>query len=172
MTDLHPFLREMRTMLVNLDAWLAKAIEHAKAKGFDPDVLAQARLAPDQFPLARQVQAACDSAKLAAARLAGKEAPAHPDEEKTLDELRARIGKATAFLDGLTREDFAGAAQQTVRLPFLPGDKGAVGLDYFIGFAQPNFFFHVTTAYAILRHNGVSLGKRDFIGDGLRVIDL
>lgn len=173
MSNLYPFVLEMRTMLRNLDRWLGKAAEHAKSKNFDPDVFVQARLAPDQFPLVKQVQAACDGAKFVAARLSGKEPPKHADEEKTFDELRARIATVGAYLETFNEKDFDGWETRKVPMPYLPGgNKGALGVDWLVGFAQPNFFFHVTTAYAILRHNGVDLGKRDYIGDGLKVIEL
>ncbi len=161
---------QMKKMLQCLDAWLEKGVDYAKSKSFDPEVLVNARLAPDQYPLARQVQAACDAAKFAAARLAGVEAPAHPDTEKTLPELRARIKTCLAFLDTVKAESFAGADTRKVPLSFMPG-KGLTGEDYLVELGVPNFYFHVTTAYAILRHNGVPLGKADFIG-GMNVIDL
>lgn len=157
-------------ILHNLDGWLEKAEAYATAKGFDVDVLASARLAPDQYPLVRQVQAACDGAKLTAARLAAIEAPKHADEEKTIAELRARIRSTLAFLETVTPEKLEGAEQREIRLPFIPG-KASKGADYFVDFAQPNFYFHATTAYAILRHSGVDLGKRDFIG-GARMYDV
>lgn len=173
MSNLYPFVLQMRTMLVNLDRWLGKAAEHATSKKFDPEVFVTSRLAADQYPLVKQVQAACDAAKIAGARLAGKVAPAHADDEQTFAELRARIVKATSFLDTLTEKDFEGAATRTVALPFLPGgNKGALGADYFVHFAQPNFFFHLAHAYAILRHNGVSLGKNDYIGGMPPLLDL
>ncbi len=173
MSNLYPFVLEMRTMLKNLDRWLGKAAEHAKNKNFDPNVFVQARLAPDQYPLVKQVQSACDSAKFAAARLAGKDPPKHADEETTFDELRARIAAVGAYLETFSEKDFEGADTRKIPMPFLPGgNKGALGVDWLVGFNQPNFFFHVTTAYAILRHNGVELGKRDYIGEGLKVIDV
>ena len=150
-------------MLKNLDAWLVKATEHAKTKKFEVDVLANARLAPDQYTLVKQVQAACDSAKFAAARLAGKEAPKHPDTEQTMDELRARVATCKAYVETITKADFAGAADRAIALPFLEG-KTILGTDYVNEMVLPNFYFHLTTAYAILRHNGVALGKMDFIG--------
>ena len=173
MTLYHPLVVETKIMLENVGRWLDKAGEHAKAKNFDPEVLLQARLAPDQFPLLRQVQAACDAAKFAAARVSGKTPPSHPDTEKTLDEIRARIGTVTAYLDTFTAKDFEGAPNARVPLPFIPGGtKGANGPNYFVALAMPNFFFHVVHVYAILRHNGVPLGKPDFIGPGLEIIDL
>jgi hypothetical protein len=157
------FVLQTSKMLHNLDGWLDKAEAHAKAKGFEVDVLAVARLAPDQYALVRQIQSACDSAKLGAARLACVEAPKHPDEEKTITELRARVRSTLAFLETITPAKLEGAADRDVLLPFMPG-KAAKGSEYVVDFALPNFYFHVTTAYAILRHNGVSLGKYDYIG--------
>ena len=165
MANLYPFVAEMKTMLSNLDRWLVTAAEHANTKKTAPDALVVGRLALDQYPLVKQVQSACDSAKFTAARLSGKEAPAHPDDEKTYDEVRARVAKVVAYLDTFTEKDFDGAETRKVALPFLPGgNKGTLGADYLVSFAQPNFYFHVVHAYAILRHNGVALGKMDFIG--------
>jgi hypothetical protein len=154
---------QLKKMLTNLDGWLEKATSHAKSKNFDPNVFAASRLAPDQYPLTRQVQAACDAAKFVAARLSGKEAPKHPDTEQTMDELRARIHTAVSWLDGLKDADFAGAETRVIELAFMEG-KVLSGAEYLLEAASPNFYFHVTTAYAILRHNGVDLGKRDYIG--------
>jgi hypothetical protein len=156
-------VKQLGKMLANLDRWLEKAVAHAKAKSFDPDVFVTSRLAPDQYPLVRQVQSAADNAKFAAARLTGKEAPKHPDEEKTIDELRARIRSVLAYLEPLKESDFEGAATRPVELTFMPG-KVMTGADYFVEMASPNFYFHLVTAYAILRHNGVDLGKIDYIG--------
>src|SRR5262245_48402907 len=156
-------LRQMRKMLAHLDKWLDAAAAFAKEKSFDPNVFLGLRLAPDQFPFSRQVQSSCDTLKLAAARLAGKEAPSHPDTEQTLDELHARIRKVLAYLDGFAESDFEGAAARTITTPRWEG-KVMTGADYFLEHGMPNFFFHVTHAYAILRHNGVTLGKRDYLG--------
>jgi hypothetical protein len=173
MANLYPFIAQMKTMLTNLDRWLAAAEEHAKAKKAEPDTLILARLALDQYPLVKQVQSACDAAKFAAARLTGKQAPAHADDEKTYDEVRARVTKVTTYLDSLSEKDFEGAETRKVPLPFIPGgNKGALGADYLVHFAQPNFYFHLVHAYAILRHNGVSLGKMDFIGAMPPLLDL
>lgn len=150
-------------MLESLDRWLAKAVEHAKARGFEPDVLGQARLAPDQFSLVQQVQSACDAAKYAAAYLSGQTAPSHPDTEKTIDELRARIRTCVAYLHTFAAKDFAGAAERRIAPAWMQGASlSAPG--YLDRVSLPNFYFHVTTAYALLRHNGVVLGKADFIG--------
>lgn len=156
-------IRQYSKMLKNLDAWLVAAAEHAQAKGFNANVLAAARLAPDQYALVQQVQSACDSAKFAAAYLSGQKAPSHPDTEQTLDELRARIRTCTTYLDGFKQADFDGAEARRVAPPWMEG-KSVPGEGYLTGLSVPNFYFHVTTAYAILRHNGVALGKRDFIG--------
>jgi len=149
--------------LKNLGQWMDKAADHAKAKSFEVDTLAQARLAPDQFSFAQQVQAACDQAKFAAAYLSGTPAPSHPDTEKTFAELRQRIEKCLAFLDSVSPQSLAGSEERKVAPPWLRG-AWLTGDDYAIHVAVPNFFFHATTAYAILRHNGVELGKMDFIG--------
>jgi hypothetical protein len=149
--------------LQNLEAWMDKAAAHAKAKSFEVDVLAEARLAPDQYEFIRQVQSACDQAKYAAAYLGGKQAPPHPDTEKTFDELHQRIQKCLSFLETVQPKDLEGAEDRKVSPPWL-GGKWLRGDDYMIHVAVPNFFFHVTTAYAILRHNGVELGKMDFVG--------
>jgi hypothetical protein len=162
---------EAKKMLLNLDAWLEKAAAHAEAKKFDKSVLLQARLAPDAYPLLKQIQSASDGAKFLAARLAGKDAPVHADDEKTWDEARARIKKATSFIDTLGAKDFEGAGGRKIRIPFLGEGKGMKGVDYAVEFAGANFFFHIVTAYQILRHNGVALGKTDYIGS-MNVIDL
>lgn len=150
-------------MLRNLDAWLAKGEQHAKAKGYDVANLLTARLAPDQYPLVRQIQGACDAAKFAGARLAAVEPPKHPDIETTAEQLHARIAAVIEFLGSLDEKAFEGAGERVVPLPFMPG-KALLGRDYLNELSLPNFYFHTTTAYAILRHNGVDLGKQDFIG--------
>jgi len=150
-------------MLENLGRWLEKGVDYAKTKSVDPDTLLSARLAPDQYSLVRQVQAACDSAKFPAARLAAKQPPAHPDTEKTMDEIRERVRVTVAYLGTLKESDYQGAEARRVTLPFLEG-KVVLGSDYLMEMAIPNFYFHVSMAYAILRHNGVDLGKRDYIG--------
>jgi hypothetical protein len=156
-------IRQMKKMLGNLDKWLEAAAAHAQAKSFDPNVFVGLRLAPDQFAFARQVQTACDTAKLAAARLSGKDAPAHADTEQTLEELRARVKAVVAYLDGFSAKDFEAAATRSITQARWEG-KTMSGADYFLEHALPNFFFHVTHAYAILRHNGVNVGKRDYLG--------
>jgi uncharacterized protein len=156
-------VRQFTKTLRNLDRFFDKAITHAQAKRFDPEILVNARLAPDQFALARQVQIACDTAKLGVARLTGIEAPKHADDEKTIAELRARIASVIGWLEGVGPEAFAGAAERTVTQPRWEG-KTLSGHDYLVHHVIPNFYFHVTTAYAILRHNGVDVGKTDFLG--------
>ena len=154
---------QFRKMLTNLDRWLESATAHAEKKPFDANVLLNARLAPDQFPLTRQVQSACDAAKFGVARVTGKVAPKNPDTEQTFAELRARIGTCIAYLDTFTRADFDGSEERVLELPSMEG-KLVTASDYLYQMALANFYFHVTTAYAILRHNGVPLGKRDFLG--------
>jgi hypothetical protein len=156
-------ISQFRRMLGNLDRWIEMATQHAAAKNFEADVLAVARLAPDQFTFVQQVQSACDAAKFAAAYLSGKPAPSHPDTETTLTELRGRIGKCAAFLDALEESDFTGAEERRVAPPWMEGHS-VRGDHYLLRLSVPNFYFHVTTAYDILRHNGVELGKRDFVG--------
>jgi hypothetical protein len=156
-------IRQQRKMLGQLETWLDHAAAYAAKKAFDPDLYLGFRLAPDQFPFVRQVQSACDAAKLGAARLAGREAPSHPDTEKTLAELGARVQKVTAYLDGFSAKDFEGAADRVITTPRWEG-KVMSGQDYFLEHVVPNFFFHLAHAYAILRHNGVDLGKRDYLG--------
>ena len=149
-------------MLRNLDKWLEEAATFAKTKSFDPETLLDARLAPDMYTLRKQIQSACDSAKLVTARLSGNEAPKHEDGQQTLAELRERLAQVLAFIETCS-SDLDGAEQRNIVLPFLDG-KALSGQDYLAEFAMPNFMFHVTTAYAILRHNGVELTKRSYIG--------
>jgi hypothetical protein len=152
--------------LSNLVVILDKATAHAENKKFDVDVLLQARLSPDQFNFIRQVQVACDTAKLAAARLIGKEseAPNHPDTEQTVAEVKARIENVVAYLGGLSEVDFAGAEERRITQPRWKG-KSLSGEEFCLQHAVPNFYFHVTTAYAILRHNGVEVGKKNYLGN-------
>jgi hypothetical protein len=159
----YEFIPQFAKMLKNLDRWLEKAIEHAKTKKFDVDTLAQARLAPDQYPLARQVQSACDAAKFSAVYLSGKPAPVHADTETTIAELRQRLQTCCSYLETVTEKDFEGADERKVAPPWLQG-KWVRGDQYLAQAGIPNFYFHVMTAYAILRHNGVDLGKIDYIG--------
>lgn len=149
--------------LKNLDSFLDKAAGYADSKKFDVEVLLQSRLAPDQFNLIRQVQIACDTAKLGASRLTGKAAPSHDDSEKTLAEVKARIQSTIAYLESFKPEDYKNAATTTVTQPRWEG-KTLTGNEYVIHHMIPNLYFHVTTAYSILRHNGVDVGKKDFLG--------
>jgi hypothetical protein len=154
---------QFKKQLKQIEAWFDLAQSYAKERGFDVNVLVAQRLAPDQFPLSRQVQIACDTAKLSVSRLAGKEAPSHPDTEQTIDELRTRIRAVVSYLDGFSEKDFEGAATRTITQPRWEG-KTMSGADYFLEHAVPNFYFHLAHTYAILRHNGVNLGKKDYLG--------
>lgn len=156
-------IQQMKKGLVQLEAWIDKATAHAQAKGYDANVLVGMRLAPDQFALGRQIMIACDTAKLAVARLTGVAAPRHEDTETTLPELVTRIRSVVAWLGEIGPEAFAGAAERIVSQPRWEG-RVMTGADYFVEHAVPNFYFHLTTAYAILRHAGIDLGKRDYLG--------
>ena len=153
-------------MLTNLDQLLAKAEDNAKARGFDPDLLVTQRLAPDMRPLSSQIQLASDSAKGAMARLSGGTPPTMPDTETTIDQLRARIAATIDYVKSVPAEAVDGSEERDVVLRTPSGDIPFKGLAFLTGFALPNFLFHVTTAYAILRHSGVPLGKLDFLGRG------
>jgi len=157
--SLNHLVTEIGKMLRNLDACLEKAA----ASGLDERALLDSRLAPDMFPLQRQVQIACDTAKFAAARTAGKEAPSQADDETTIAQLRQRIAVVGEYLTGFSAADFEGADDRRVGTPRWEG-KTMSGREYFVEHAVPNFFFHLTTAYALLRHAGVAIGKRDFLG--------
>lgn len=150
-------------MLGNLNTILDKAAAFAETKKIDIEVLLQSRLAPDQFNFIRQVQIACDTAKLAASRLTGKEAPTHADTEKTLPELKARIESTITYLEKFTAQDFAESANRHISQPRWEGQY-LTGEEFVQHHALPNLYFHVTTAYAILRHNGVEIGKKDYLG--------
>lgn len=147
-----------------LSAILGKAATHAEAKKIDPAVFVNARLAPDMYPLTRQIQAASDAAKFAAARLADVEAPSFPDDEATFDELQQRIAKTVAFLTSIDVSAIAGQEGREIVLKRATGDIHLTGATYLQGLALPNFYFHVVTAYDILRHNGVEIGKPDYLG--------
>lgn len=151
--------------LTNLSAILDKSAAYAETKKIDVAVLLNARLAPDQFNLIRQVQIACDTAKLGVARLAGKtdSAPVHADTETTLPELKARIQSVLDYIGGFKPEDFADTAERHISQPRWEG-KYLTGTEFAIQHAIPNIYFHTTTAYAILRHNGVDVGKKDYLG--------
>lgn len=145
---------------------LKRAEEHCAARKIDPAVMLSQRLYPDMFPASRQVQIATDSAKGAGARLAGIAVPSFPDEEKTFAELHARIGKTTDFLSSLKREQFEGSDTRQISLKAGGRELEFTGTAYLETWAKPNFYFHLTTAYAIFRHNGVELGKPDFLAGG------
>ncbi|MCY1023453.1 DUF1993 domain-containing protein [Pyxidicoccus sp. MSG2] len=153
------------SMLGNLSKCLGKARAHADAKKFDPNVLATVRLAPDMLPFKTQIQIACDSAKFCVARLSGTDAPSYEDNEATLTELEERIAKTISYLESVPREKLDGTEEKQVSVPRRGRDPLLFsGEQYLKSYALPNFFFHVTTAYALLRHNGVDLGKSDFLG--------
>lgn len=154
-----------KQMLNSLDDILAKAEAHASEKKIDPDALLQARLFPDMFSLVRQVQIAADFAKGVSARLAGAEVPSYEDNEQSFADLHARIGKTLSFIGGLTPAQIDGSeAREIVLRPGTPKEQKLAGQAYLLHYGLPQFFFHVTTAYAILRHNGLEVGKRDFMG--------
>jgi hypothetical protein len=152
-----------RQMLGSLSAILAKAETHAQEKKIEQALL-QARLFPDMFPLVRQVQVAADFAKGACARLAGVEVPRYDDTEATLAELQQRIAKTLAFIDSLPQDAIEGSAARDITTSAGPNSRQFKGQPYLLHYALPNFYFHTTTAYAILRHNGVEIGKKDFVG--------
>jgi hypothetical protein len=151
-------------ILTNLSAILDKAQAHAEAKKIEPAALTDARLFPDMLPMKRQVQIACDSAKGAVARLAGTEVPMHEDTEQSFAELRARIAKTIDFIKTVKPAQLDGTEEKTIHLKLGGREVDFKGMQYLLGHAMPNFYFHVTTAYNILRHNGVEIGKRDYIG--------
>lgn len=143
---------------------LAKGAAYAEARDIDPSVLVNARLAPDMFPLSRQVQIAGDMAMRGAARLAGVDFPNNPDTEATFSELQARIGKTLKFIEDLSPKQIDGSEEKPITVQMRDGPLNFTGQDYLLNFVLPNFYFHVTAAYLILRHNGVELGKKDFLG--------
>ena len=151
-------------MLRNLSALIDKADAHCAAKKIDPTALTSFRLYPDMFPLTRQVQIACDTAKGAVARLAGAEIPKHDDIEQTFADLKARIAKTLDFIESIKSERIDGTEDKEIVLQMRSGERRFKGMPYLLAFATPNFYFHLTTAYNILRHNGVELGKMDFLG--------
>ncbi|MEQ1715080.1 MAG: DUF1993 domain-containing protein [Hyphomicrobium sp.] len=146
-----------------IDGILDKTAAHAAAKKIDPAVLLSSRLYPDMFELTRQVQATTDFAKAASARLAGLAVPSMPDTETTIAELKERIAKTLAFLDTIKPEQMAGSEDKVFTIKVGPNDMTFKGSDYLLHFAMPNFYFHCATAYGILRHNGLEIGKRDFM---------
>ena len=154
---------QFKKMLGHVNNWLDKAEAFAKEKNFDANAFVTSRLAIDQLAFARQIQIACDTLKLGAARLSGKDAPSHADTEQTLGELRERVKSVVAYLDGFSAKDFEGVDARTVTQPRWEG-KVMTGKDYFFEHVQPNFYFHLAHTYAILRHNGVPVGKKDYLG--------
>ena len=151
-------------ILNNLSALLDKAQAHCEAKKIDPLVLTASRLFPDMLPFTRQITIACDTAKAAVARLAGVDIPKHEDVEKTLEELKGRIAKTVAFVGTFKPAQLDGSEDKQIVLKLTGREVSFKGMQYLLGYAHPNFYFHVVTAYNILRHNGVELGKRDYIG--------
>ena len=152
-------------MLGNLSMILDKAVAHAEAKKIDPTIFVNARLAPDMFPLSRQVQIATDMVKGCAARLAGIEVPNYEDNETTFAELQARIAKTKAFIESVSASQIDGSEERKITLKFGSKELSLLGQAYLLDFVLPNFHFHLTTTYAILRHNGVEIGKKDYTGD-------
>ena len=151
-------------LLGNLSLILDKAQHYAEAKKIDQSILVNARLAPDMFPLARQIQIASDSAKGCAARLANKEVPSFSDNESTIAELKERIAKTIQFFQGIKPADIDGSEKRDITLKIGGQEMQFTGQDYLLNFVLPNFYFHITTAYAILRHNGLEVGKKDYLG--------
>ena len=149
--------------LTNLRAVLQKGEAFAAEKGFEPEVLLNSRLIADMFPLTKQVQIATDHAKGAVARLAGVELPKYEDNEQTIEDLKARIGKTIAFVESFSPAQIDGTEERDIAFTLGGHDLQFKGLDYLVGFALPNFYFHMVTAYNILRENGVEVGKRDFL---------
>jgi len=157
-----PVIRQMLTALSDV---LAKAEAHAAARKIEPAALLQSRLFPDMLPFVRQVQIACDFGKSIPSRLAGVEVPAYDDTEQSFEELRSRIARTLAFIDGIDAAAFEGSeAIEIVLRPGTPKERKIAGGAYLLHYGLPQFFFHVTTAYALLRHNGVEIGKKDYMG--------
>ncbi len=156
------FIRHLHALSVIID----KAEAYAAEKKFPPEALLQARLAPDMYNFIGQVQTATDQAKGGTARVANVEVPKFPDNEKTFGELKERLAKTIAFLESIKPEQFDGRDDVEVSFPVGAGTRSMKGRDYLIGFVIPHFYFHCTTAYALLRHNGLNIGKRDFFGPG------
>lgn len=153
-----------KQILGSLSDLLDKADAHTAAKKIDPNALLQARLFPDMFPLTRQIIIAADFAKGACARLAGAEVPKYEDTEQSFAELKTRIAKTLAFIDTLAQDRIDGSEERDITTSAGPNSKSFKGQTYLLNYALPQFFFHATTAYAILRHNGIEIGKRDFMG--------
>ena len=159
----HHVISQCTQSLKNVETWLDKAQQHAAAKKFDVGVLMTSRLAPDMNDFIYQVQRACDYVKAGAGWLSGQKPPKHEDNEQTIHELRARIHKTIAFAESVKAEQYIGAAERKISLPWAPR-KVIGGEDYLVQMIIQNVYFHVTMAYAILRHNGVEIGKMDFLG--------
>jgi hypothetical protein len=159
----HQVILQCTQTLKNLEICFDKAEQHAAARKFDVGVLMTSRLAPDMKPLIYQVQSACDYVKAAAAWLSGQTPPKHEDNEQTIDDLRARIRKTVAFVESVQGSQYAGASERKVGFSWTPG-KVMGGEDYLLQMTIPNTYFHVAMAYAILRNNGVDVGKMDFLG--------
>jgi hypothetical protein len=155
--------QQFKKQLHQLDTWLTAAAGYADHKKFDSKNFLGLRLVVDQFPFSRQIQIACDTLKLGASRLTGKEAPSHADDEATLEQLSARVKSTIAYLDTFAAKDFEGTATRVVTQPRWEG-KTMTGADYFMEHVLPNFYFHLTTTFAILRQQGVGIGKRDYLG--------
>lgn len=148
----------------NLSAIIDKAVAYAEARRFDPGVLVDARLYPDMGPFSFQIQRASDTAKSTTARLAGVDVPSFADEEKTIDELKERIAKTRAFITGVPANAFEGAEDRVLTVTVRGNSVEMRGRDWLLSRQIPNFYFHITTAYDILRHNGIEIGKRDYLG--------
>jgi len=158
-------IRQFARSLKNLDSILGKAVSHAEARKFDVNNYCSVRLFPDMLPFANQIRIATDMAKAAAANLGGKEAPKFEDNETTIEQLRARVRRCVAYLESFSPADFEKVTSKTVvKIPY-PAGKALQADEYLIGRQVPNFFFHVTTAYNLLRQGGVDIGKNDFIGE-------
>ncbi len=150
-------------MLKNLDGILAKITPYAESKKIDVDILLNSRLAPDQFNLIRQIQIACDTVKMCVSKLTGKDAPVHEDKEVSLTQLRERIAKTITFINSVSEKDFAGAPEIKITTPRWEG-KYLLGHEYLTQHSIPNLYFHISLAYQILRHNGLEIGKKDYLG--------
>lgn len=159
----HTLVTQSTRTLVQMDSWIDKVKANAAHKKYDANLLLQVRLAPDMFPLVRQYGSACDNAKLMAARLTQRQAPVHADDQKSWDDVRTRIRDVVGWVSALQADDFDAAADTRATFPWFPG-KMLAAEPYLFQYALPNFHFHATTAYAILRHSGVELGKSDFLG--------
>ena len=154
-----------KQMLGSLNGLLEKARAYCAEKKIEPGALLGARLFPDMFPMSRQVQIACDFARGVAARLAGVAVPANEDKEQSLEELQALVARTLAFLDSLTPAQFEGSeVREIVTRPGTPKERKFTGQSYLLSYGLPQFFFHVTTTYALLRHNGLEVGKKDYMG--------